>query len=211
MRRRLLGQRSRRQASSRSTSSGRLRSNAPSGSSTSAEPLAAHLPPRGACHPYPRRDPTHALLQSLREWIDRGVGRSRRLAQAGGQGRSTTSTTYSPGCGAYDLTPRQREAETAGSGAVALQSHVSRLRRHLGPASPRLENGLGGYRLRLDPGELDVPWSCSGRWLLADCHRLSRWTAQTGFQPGFPELFVHWYILPSGILRLAPCEYFLPS
>ena len=36
-----------------------------------------------------------------------------------------------------------------GSGTVALQSHVSRLRRHLGAAASRLENLRGGYRLRL--------------------------------------------------------------
>jgi predicted ATPase len=38
----------------------------------------------------------------------------------------------------------------------ALYSHVSRLRGHLGPAAERLERGAGGYRLRLQPGDLDV-------------------------------------------------------
>ncbi|HXV92219.1 MAG TPA: BTAD domain-containing putative transcriptional regulator [Pseudonocardia sp.] len=38
----------------------------------------------------------------------------------------------------------------------ALFSHVSRLRRHLGPAAGRLERTPAGYRLRLGPGELDV-------------------------------------------------------
>lgn len=44
----------------------------------------------------------------------------------------------------------------AASGSLALQSHISRLRRHLGPAAKRLETGPGGYRLRLEPGELDA-------------------------------------------------------
>jgi predicted ATPase/DNA-binding SARP family transcriptional activator len=39
---------------------------------------------------------------------------------------------------------------------TVLQSHVSRLRRHLGLAAPRLENVGAGYRLRLEPGELDA-------------------------------------------------------
>jgi predicted ATPase/DNA-binding SARP family transcriptional activator len=46
--------------------------------------------------------------------------------------------------------------ELSGSGAAALQSHVSRLRRHLGAAASRLDNGPGGYRLRLEPDELDA-------------------------------------------------------
>ena len=46
--------------------------------------------------------------------------------------------------------------EEAGSGPLALQSHISRLRRHLGPAASRLETGPGGYRLRLEAGELDA-------------------------------------------------------
>jgi predicted ATPase len=36
------------------------------------------------------------------------------------------------------------------SARATLQSHVSRLRRHLGPAAPRLEASSGAYRLRLD-------------------------------------------------------------
>ena len=39
---------------------------------------------------------------------------------------------------------------------TALQSHVSRVRRHLGLAAPRLENAGAGYRLRLERGELDA-------------------------------------------------------
>jgi len=35
------------------------------------------------------------------------------------------------------------------SGRAALQSHVSRLRGHLGPAASRLANVAGGYRLAL--------------------------------------------------------------
>jgi len=42
------------------------------------------------------------------------------------------------------------------SGRAAIQSHVSRLRRQLGPVASRLENTAGGYGLRLEPGELDV-------------------------------------------------------
>jgi predicted ATPase/DNA-binding SARP family transcriptional activator/predicted negative regulator of RcsB-dependent stress response len=42
------------------------------------------------------------------------------------------------------------------SGRAALQSHVSRLRRHLGPCAGRLERVEGGYRLLLDPGGLDA-------------------------------------------------------
>ena len=39
---------------------------------------------------------------------------------------------------------------------TVLQSHVSRIRKHLGSAAPRLENVGAGYRLRLEPGELDA-------------------------------------------------------
>lgn len=42
------------------------------------------------------------------------------------------------------------------SGRAALQSHMSRLRGHLGPASERLEALDGGYRLRLSQAELDA-------------------------------------------------------
>lgn len=39
---------------------------------------------------------------------------------------------------------------------AALQSHISRVRAHLGPAAERLAGGEHGYRLTLEPGELDV-------------------------------------------------------
>ncbi|TWF75887.1 putative ATPase [Pseudonocardia hierapolitana] len=42
------------------------------------------------------------------------------------------------------------------SGRAALQSHVSRLRGHLGPAGSRLVSTGGGYRLALEEAELDV-------------------------------------------------------
>jgi predicted ATPase/DNA-binding SARP family transcriptional activator len=42
------------------------------------------------------------------------------------------------------------------SGRAALQSHVSRLRRHLGRAADRLRTAGAGYRLHLEPGELDA-------------------------------------------------------
>jgi predicted ATPase/DNA-binding SARP family transcriptional activator len=42
------------------------------------------------------------------------------------------------------------------SGRAALQSHISRLRRHLGPHADRLTSVEGGYRLELGPGELDA-------------------------------------------------------
>jgi predicted ATPase/DNA-binding SARP family transcriptional activator len=42
------------------------------------------------------------------------------------------------------------------SGRSALQSHVSRLRRHLGEHGDRLENAGFGYRLALEPDELDA-------------------------------------------------------
>lgn len=42
------------------------------------------------------------------------------------------------------------------SGRAALQSHVSRLRRHLGPHAGRLSSTDAGYRLELDDGELDA-------------------------------------------------------
>ena len=38
----------------------------------------------------------------------------------------------------------------------ALYSLVSRLRRHLGPLADRLERQANGYRLRLEPFELDA-------------------------------------------------------
>ncbi|HKY66969.1 MAG TPA: winged helix-turn-helix domain-containing protein, partial [Acidimicrobiales bacterium] len=46
--------------------------------------------------------------------------------------------------------------EMPDSGRRALHSHVSRLRRHLGPAGPRLERAGTGYRLGLSADELDV-------------------------------------------------------
>lgn len=42
------------------------------------------------------------------------------------------------------------------SGRAALQSHISRLRRHLRPFADRLTSTGGGYRLCLDEYELDV-------------------------------------------------------
>jgi len=43
-------------------------------------------------------------------------------------------------------------ADDDGAGdRAALQSHVSRLRRHLGPASDRLRSTDGGYRLDSTP------------------------------------------------------------
>jgi predicted ATPase/DNA-binding SARP family transcriptional activator len=42
------------------------------------------------------------------------------------------------------------------TGQRALHSHISRLRRHLGPAAPRLERAGAGYRLRLDPDDVDA-------------------------------------------------------
>ena len=46
--------------------------------------------------------------------------------------------------------------EVPDSGRRGLQSHVSRLRGHLGPAADRLVRDGAGYRLDLGPGELDV-------------------------------------------------------
>ena len=46
--------------------------------------------------------------------------------------------------------------EMPDSGRRALHSHVSRLRGHLGPAGNRLARSATGYRLVLQPDELDV-------------------------------------------------------
>lgn len=46
--------------------------------------------------------------------------------------------------------------ELPGSARAALHSHVSRLRRHLGPVASRLRSSSAGYRLELGPDELDV-------------------------------------------------------
>lgn len=46
--------------------------------------------------------------------------------------------------------------ETPENGVQALYNLVSRLRRHLGPLAGRLEKQANGYRLRLQPYELDV-------------------------------------------------------
>ena len=46
--------------------------------------------------------------------------------------------------------------EPPASGRAALQSHVSRLRRHLGPHASRLTRTDAGYRLALAAGELDA-------------------------------------------------------
>lgn len=53
------------------------------------------------------------------------------------------------------------------SARATLQSHVSRLRGHLGPAADRLEGIGGGYRLRLGREETDI--GCAGRLLAAAC------------------------------------------
>jgi predicted ATPase/DNA-binding SARP family transcriptional activator len=47
-------------------------------------------------------------------------------------------------------------AELPGAARQALQSHASRIRRHLGRASTRLTAAGAGYRLALEPGELDA-------------------------------------------------------
>jgi predicted ATPase/DNA-binding SARP family transcriptional activator len=47
-------------------------------------------------------------------------------------------------------------SEPPASGRTALQSHVSRLRRHLGPYGNRLASTGAGYRLDLRAGELDA-------------------------------------------------------
>lgn len=46
--------------------------------------------------------------------------------------------------------------DVPGNAAAALHSHLSRLRSHLGPLADRLQRHGSGYRLRLEPGELDV-------------------------------------------------------
>jgi predicted ATPase/DNA-binding SARP family transcriptional activator len=46
--------------------------------------------------------------------------------------------------------------EPPSSGRAALQSHVSRLRRHLGPAADHLTSGDAGYQLELGADELDA-------------------------------------------------------
>jgi predicted ATPase/DNA-binding SARP family transcriptional activator len=55
----------------------------------------------------------------------------------------------------------------------ALYNHVSRLRGHLGACAERLERHGGGYRLRLEPGELDVDAA----------RRLAREAAEPGVEP----------------------------
>ena len=67
--------------------------------------------------------------------------------------------------------------QVSGSGTVALQSHVSRLRRHLGPAASRLENGPGGYLLRLASDELDANHAAD---LTAQARRTGSLDAQAG-------------------------------
>ena len=49
-----------------------------------------------------------------------------------------------------DLLDALWPTELPDSARATLQSHVSRLRRHLGPAAPLLEGLSGAYRLRLD-------------------------------------------------------------
>ncbi len=55
-------------------------------------------------------------------------------------------------------------SEIPESGRQALHTHVSRLRAHLGPAAPRLQTRLDGYRLELGGDDLDV---AQARTLLA--------------------------------------------
>ncbi|MEU7895951.1 BTAD domain-containing putative transcriptional regulator [Nonomuraea sp. NPDC049152] len=55
-------------------------------------------------------------------------------------------------------------SEVPESGRQALHNHVSRLRGHLGPATARLERRHDGYRLDLEPDELDL---AQARTLLA--------------------------------------------
>ena len=59
-------------------------------------------------------------------------------------------------------------SEVPESGRQALQSHVSRLRAHLGRAGSRLETGPDGYRLVLDDNGLDV---AEARTLLASARQ----------------------------------------
>src|SRR5688572_19437538 len=46
--------------------------------------------------------------------------------------------------------------EPPDSARNSMQSQISRLRRHLGPLADRLTRDGPGYRIQLDPGELDV-------------------------------------------------------
>jgi predicted ATPase/DNA-binding SARP family transcriptional activator len=67
------------------------------------------------------------------------------LALAGPEGRSHDS-----------LVDALWPDEPPSAARNALQSHVSRLRRHLGPAAGRLTNTAAGYRLHLEPDECDA-------------------------------------------------------
>ncbi|WP_084960503.1 BTAD domain-containing putative transcriptional regulator [Thermoactinospora rubra] len=55
-----------------------------------------------------------------------------------------------------DLVDALWPSEVPESGRQALHNHVSRLRAHLGPAAARLERRHDGYRLQLEPEDLDV-------------------------------------------------------
>ncbi|KQY44394.1 BTAD domain-containing putative transcriptional regulator [Cellulomonas sp. Root137] len=57
---------------------------------------------------------------------------------------------------ADDLVDALWPADPPESARQAIQTHVSRLRAHLGPAADRLETSPGAYRLRLGASELDL-------------------------------------------------------
>ena len=67
------------------------------------------------------------------------------------------------------------------SARATLQSHVSRLRGHLGPAADRLEGIGGGYRLRLGPDETDI--GCARRLLAAAQDAAPAEAARTSARP----------------------------
>lgn len=62
-----------------------------------------------------------------------------------------------------DLLDALWPSDLPASARATLQSHVSRLRGHLGPAADRLGGTGGGYRLRLGPEETDI--GCARRLL----------------------------------------------
>jgi len=81
------------------------------------------------------------------------------IAVPGGKRRAVLALLASaaPRPVAYDaLVDELWPGEAPASGRAALQSHVSRLRRHLGAAADRITADPAGYRLALEPGELDA-------------------------------------------------------
>jgi predicted ATPase/DNA-binding SARP family transcriptional activator len=56
----------------------------------------------------------------------------------------------------YQLIDAFWPTDGADPGRAALQNHISRLRRHLGPAADRLQTRPAGYRLELGPDGLDL-------------------------------------------------------